>query len=708
MKSVLQTLFSHKHFSWFFPGVAFLFVIVVQNTFEANSIIVSKGVAPLSWGHSFEGMLGETQWRGFLWILLFRVMDIMGWSSDMQLSAYLSMFLLGAYGAFWWALRVWNISRTPLLMLFSLAYACNVFVLGWFLSGELFLASSWLYVFLPLLLSFGGQFLFSGEYRMLAYFAMAFFGASSAFLFPSALVAVFMVLGIFSVFIGKLSDLSWREYAKNIFLFWGVIFVMSASSLFSGYTFLKNTPLSSGGDTGGLSFLQGFLWLGDGYENRFPFFHHFESDVFFILFVIILFLPLGLFLWSWAVAKTEKMQHFFWGGTSILAVLLFLLAQRSVGSAFFQKHAWGIPFETFFPYEFLVLFFPAIMLMISAYALQKQSRIVQSFLLIGIILGGAPFFLGNAHQETYDNNKETWQYRGLTKDSPVVHISDDEMSLRDWVVTHFSHDDRIARLPVASEKSNGYNQEGVKANTINDRWSLFLGVEVLSPEEHFFDTWKYAETWERSQEDPVWLVHLLGTSGFSHILFQKKNSLSDESMLSLQKKWDYLENVNLLEKVFENDSLILWSMDSSWVRPPLRQDDASIVLSPYPRMLAYADKALQETDFSPKACEPLGWGRKSCSLSISSSDSKKILTFATPFSPFWGARLVSDDKSTEGLWHMKSFGFFNGWNIPQTKDATIEMIFYPERFVYAGMAVSLGGLFCAILTVVFMRKKKRK
>lgn len=701
-------------------GLAIIIWIVGMNAFPQNTLFATKDIlAPIHAWENKDYYFMEGQGRGFLVYGIFALLDGLGWDSGTQLTWYLGFFLFGSFLSLWWALGK-LFKKIPLFVrtAFSLAYTLNIYTLSLFFSGEVFAPSHTLYVILPALTASFILAYTQFSRREIVQFLFFFFLASSSFLFPQMAVISILYLGMLvvlcEVFLLRNKEISWKRKGEGILAMGMGVLLLSAYWIFPVVKDIQygKTPEISQNfvnvswelQESSVSFLQTFRWFSSQYTETFPYWFPYE-DMTWLRSVLLLLtvIPLGWMILGWLAfdKKDAFFKRYFWFTATLLIIIVFLASRLLEPFAFINKFFFSLPgvavlssggvFLMFAPFLGILLG------VLSAFLWQGYNRYIGISACL-IVLSAFPFFLGGIHQKTsplwgeevFKNDR--WENVGA---SAITRLPKEYKDIENILKEEDAG--KILRLPYQGGDVTGWERESYWGLYAKDIAPILFSREVLSAQIPYFDRWLHAKTFATSKENPTWLTTLFGLTNTSHILLYKNGG--EYPSEEYEQKLHYLEQSKNIENIYETQWYTLWRISESsrfgrvFVSdnaPPLIEDPSSIYASV---------NKIQNMNPREIVCQRGDGWKKGCSFTITSEEKGKVLTLGEPFHGYWSALLLSQDGSQKELQHMRSFGFLNGWKLPNSLKAGDQVViaYAPERFENWGWIISLGALVCVII-----------
>jgi hypothetical protein len=690
----VSDFFSKHPSAWFFAGAAVIAFVVSVNAFPAGYRFVSAHGAQPFVGDRYDALVSETDGRGVLWFGLFLVFEKLGLSDDLGLSAYLFLFLFGAYASFRWFLRaMFPDSHRAEATLLSLSYALNVFTLQLVFSGRFIAPAQTLYVFLPALAGALLAFFRSPSMRSGGMFLLLFFPATAAFTDPAAFIpaVVFFVALSVIAFVSGIARIG-RKTVVAISVLGAFVLALSAYFLPSVATVLQSgtgtvipfgdpglAPDAATSITDALRMLPSPNGLA-----RFPEWFPYERfEAAYPFFMSLTVLPAFLVLWALSARKPDgDRKRLFVIGFSLFVLFVSLL------SGVFRAPLVGSFSMTAVPF---LLFWTVSTLRVSG-----RYRVAFLATLVLTLMSPLPFFAGKIHRfvsPVFHDDRREDSYTGA-RVSDLVRIPGEYASLaREF--DDSEHPVKIARLPFSSDDGE-YGTEYLP----EARWH---GADVLAPmfdatlisaNRPYFGNWLYAKTFAESETDPAWILPLFRASNIGYVLFQK--DAAEDAREVVEEKLDYLERWGDLLRERETDAFVLYRVSGA-VMPRVSVSDESFPLSELPSGNLSALSVSEEPEF--RAPDVVSEGR-GMAVSVGKKDSGRFLTLADPYDVSYGAVIVGPDGAETPLWHIRTNGFLNGWKLPKISgDATVRIVYYPERFIGVGRTVSFVAFLCVIIAL---------
>ncbi len=715
--------FSEHPSAWFFAGLSVIVWIVFVNAFPAGYHFISADIAqPLAVSERYARLVADTDGRGALWYGLFFLLEKLGLQDGIGLSAYLFLFLGGSYASFRWFVRsVFPDTSKATVTVLSLVYAVNLHTLYLVFSGWFISPSHTLYVFLPALTGLFLAFLRTPSVRIGGYFLLLFFPATMAFVHPEMLVATvvfFVLLTALSAVYG-LARFRFGTVVSLGVLAAGML-VLSAYSLPSALMQIRNGTMSTTSES-----LSGTAWtlqktsnavtetlrlLPPSFQDQFPsWFPYGRFEPLQPIFVALTAIPMFLLVWSLAAKKSDRQRkRAFFVGFSLLVVFVALVARVRPPFSEFNATLFALPgMGALRGYERLAVFVPLLLLWVvaSLRASGRSGRVLSFVALLAMLLTPAPFFAGKIHlytSPTFHNDGREDSYTGAHV-SDLVRIPGD-YSVLARKLNADPGSGKIARLPFSADKDEVGDEYLPEARMRGaDVLAPLFDVTLISAGRPYFGQWLFAKSFAESERDPKWILPLFRAANVSHVLFQK--DAAEDAREAVEDRLAYLERTGSLVREEESDSFVLYRV-SGTVLPRLRIAEESLPLSERPSENLAATSSVGDDSFRAPETVPEGRGM---SVSVGKKDSGRFLTLAEPFDPAYGAVLVGSDGAETPLWHIRTDGFLNGWKLPKVSgDATVRIVYYPERFVGVGRTVSLVALSCVIISVMAISLYERR
>jgi len=703
----VSDFFSKHPSAWFFAGAAVIVFVVAVNAFPAGYRFVSAHAAQPTVEYRYDALVSDTDGRGALWFGLFLVFEKLGLRDGAGLSAYLFLFLFGAYASFRWFLRsVLPDSRRAEATLLSLSYALNVFTLQLVFSGRFIAPAYTLYVFLPALAGAILSFFRSPSMRSGGMFLLLFFPATAAFTDPVAFIPAFAFFVALSVlaFVSGIARIGWKTVAA-VSVLGAFVLALSAYFLPSVVTVLRSgteavipfgdpgfAPDAATAITDALRMLPSPNGLAR-FPDWFPY-ERFEAA--YPLFVSLTVLPAFLVLWALSARKPDgNRKRSFVAGFSLLVLLVSLLSGAFRSSLVGSFSMIAVPFLLFWT--------------VSTLRVSGRYRVAFLATLVLTLLTPLPFFAGKIHRFVspvfHDDGRED-SYTGA-RVSDLVRIPGEYASL---VRELDASEDpmKIARLPFSSDDGEygiEYLPEARRRGA--DVLAPMFDTTLISANRPYFGSWLYAKTFAESETDPAWILPLFRASNVGYVLFQK--NAAEDAREIVGERLDYLERRGDLSRERETEAFILYRV-SGTVLPKVSIAKESFPLSELPSGNLSALSDSEHPEFREPDVVSEGRGM---TVSVGKKDSGRFLTFAEPYDVSYGAVIVGPEGGETPLWHIRTNGFLNGWELPKISgDATVRIVYYPERFIAVGRVVSLVALLCVIIAlsayIPYERRKEQR
>ena len=703
-----------KHqYIWLLVGFVIVSFVVSVNPFPADYRFVSGDIAePSGVAARFTELVADTDGRGLLWYGLFFLFDVVGLSDGAILSVHLFFFLVGSFLSFSWFLRKLIPDTSGAVgMLFSLVYALNTLTLSFFVSGWMFSPALVLYPFLPALVASFLLCLRAPAVRTGGIFLILLFFASAACTHAETVVALYLFLILLTV---AAFAFGWVRLRRETFGLLGLLAVFSlallAYALSSSLTMIRHGEASTLSEAhlglewylrnDGASVIETLRLLSHDFLSHFPYwFPHEALQGIAPLFLILTTVPLLGVVYALLLKKPdEDRKRLFFVAFSLLLVFIVLVAKARPPFVGISGAVYSLPgMGSLRGAERLSLFVPFLTLFVIV-----SSRVVHRFrvalypILLLVLLTPIPFFMGGIHtkwsplfEDDYAPNRyDLAETSSLVRVPEAYHEAAETLRDADPAAT-------VARLPFsAREERPGWER-------IPD-WNHF-GADILP--EYFSNTlvsanrpyeggFLFAGALANSNEDPVWILPFLRSAGIRYLLLDQ--AAPRGAVQSVAGKLDHLLEIGAVETAWESDMLTLYRLTGA-VLPRVLIAEEDIPVSGRPASDRTLVGVVSALEYREPEIEKAG---KGCILRVGPEDSGRLLVLTRPFSPHYGAVLIGSSGEETGLRHVHAFGFQNGWELPEIDgEATVRIVYYPERFVEAGRIISLLALACVIIIV---------
>lgn len=698
---------------WEIVGLLLILFSVYVNAFPQGHIILGGDIVQtIRLTENFTELYYDDLGRDSLFYGLFYLLDSVHISDTAQLSWYLGIFLVGSYLSFlaFCACVVPGASKIARVVM-AVFYAANLYTLYIFTATWGYSSYQIVYIFIPVLSGLYIRFLETRKDTYLIWFFTVVFLASSSFGNP----AFALSLGIYFLLLTGLLFLS-RMIVWDSQTFLRIALVALGSLLLNIYWILPLIPQMSAGvqsvytsevvnlterlqKTSNAIFDTIRLMPTSEHNRYFP--TNFPYPEFSWLkkyFSLLAFAPFFLVLIGFMRKKEEREQRLYGVFFALLAIFIVLVARvrfpfDGINSLLF--HLPGLntlrgydKFATFTPFLLSVL----LLLFLTVEEKKRYAKIVISGVFAAVVLLALPFYTGGIQTHlsyilSGQKNKDFTQ----AKQSALVEIPQDYYDVMPLLAADRG-DYKLAMLPFSPGSSIGrVNLPPRKVNGPHVARYLYdqQFVELTVP---YVSGWKFAEDFENPKYDPSWITDLYGLIGVKYILYHKDAKQSSINDLEVSRQ--YLERIGAIKLLLNNESLLLYRIDTERVLPYLYTTSELSFLQIDPEGLS------QSLVLFRKTVSPLEYKKKNPKEMVVTVDSLRdgahVFLNEKP-DALWIAEYVAPNGTRTKLARDANIRFANVWKIEKDLTGGTVLVYYsPIRLLYVGewvTGLSLLGLF---------------
>lgn len=705
---------------WRFLGVLVIIWIIGIATYEATPYLIwGDVVAPINAEENFFLLGDASEWRGFLWYGAFWLLDSLGLSNGSQLTIYLDFFLFFSFLSMRWSIyRVFPHASHFTVFAFSLAYAVNIFTLYLVTSGKVFTPLSFAYATLPALIASYRMFLRTPTVGMGAISAFLFFLFSMVFYYPSALIATVIFFLFMTIFIAIFTEsfLSWKKIMAVCslaiaFLLVSLYAIPSALIRleYGKDTFFPKVPqeLESLHAQDASSLMEATRWIPFDFSffmfpkhSAYPFMHSVG--------ILCTIFPLIWIILGWLLQRREghlPSRRFFWSVTTLFVFFSFFVSGFPGISEFFGKWIYKLPtLASLEQGSDFLLFLPALGIFIGVCAAMffKKFTLGVSMSALLVSFSAFPFFVGGVYKEVTLTEKSGEEKTSSlsSEGSMFVEFPVEYENLKKYLRSN-NEEGFIARLPYSPAQFESSTWENLSRYGYmgDDIFSIYFGRDTISPNGSYFGAWNWAKTFSQSNQDPSWIISLLGAGHIRYVMVHK-DALPGSLSGDVLEKIAYLEKTARWKKIVEKDAFNVYKIHDKNVFPFIYTNNFSFSLLENPTSILALREEINQSNIRNVSYKKTLIGYD---VFLEEGTSKQnVLTLSKPFDTLWAARLIHLDGEKEYLKPKQSTGFFQGWDISGAENVErIEIIYTPKKFIIESSLISAFSVFFVSMWVFF-------
>lgn len=717
-----------KHFfskyRWEVFGLLLILCVLFVNRFPDGYVIAGEDTfqqVNLQKHYSF--LFYDWQGRASLFYGIFYLLDRLHISETAQLSWYLGIFLIGAYLSFiGFARLVFGKINDKIAVGGALFYSLNLYTLYIFTYTWGYSYFQILYVFIPVLIGTYIAFLRSWNIHHAAFFLLFLFLASSGFGNPAFAVSLslFLLLLTFFLSLARLVSIDRKTIPRLVFLgllsllvsaYWilplipqvdrGVSDLAATNSIDLGWWLQKTSnPISETLRLG--QFNSGsFFPRNNPYTN----FDFIKPLILALSFLPVLIVLLGI--WRGSMHESQH-RRLFWGFFALLVVFVALNARVRYPFDGLNNLIFHLPgLNTLRSYEKIAIFTPFLLatlltltLMRSWVGRWRQAMIVAMAL---ILLLPLPFYVGKLQQNMsfiFAQRSKDFQ---KSSHSFLIKIPQPYYDIQD-IINKDAENFKIASLPYNTDKPGwvSYPQWKMRGNDIT---AALYTAPLINPNSPYVEQWLFAKDFNEQNDDPLWVVELLGVLNTKYIIYHK--DVHDRFIEQSLEKILYLKSLGALTEIADNKYFTLYGVKEEYVAPYIYTNN------PQNSLTNYSIKNILENGEKMRgAWDGMSYERvhpKKIVVSLPDDLGGKNLVLSERYDPLWRAVYYNDGKRLI-LKRDNSVTYANAWNIDEKlKNGSVIIEYIPMKLFFIGAWISGGVVFLVIihLTHTYVQRRKK-
>lgn len=722
-----QSMLSFKDFflkhKWEILGLFLLLGVVAVNRFPDGYVIAGEDTfQQINLQEYYRFLFYDWQGRASLFYGIFYLLDRLHISETAQLSWYLGIFLIGSYLSFIGFTRlVFGKINSAIAVSGALFYALNLYTLYIFTYSWGYSHFQILYVFIPVLTGTYIVFLRSWRVSSAAFFLLFLFLASSGFANPAFAVSLFIFLLLLTFFLtlAHLVSISKKTLSYLIVLglfsflvsaYWmlpllpqiskGVSDLVTTNSIDLGWWLQKTSnPISE-------TLRLGQFNSGSFFPNNNPY-----TDFDFIkpLILILSFLPIIIILAGIWYGEMREPRHrrFFWGFSALLVTFVLLNARVRYPFDGLNNLIFHLPgLNTLRGYEKIAIFTPFLLSVLLTLTLMRswtvRWRQVMITAMVLILLLPLPFYVGKLQQNmSFIFAQRSKDFR-KSSHSFLVKIPRPYYDIR-ATINNDADEFKIASLPYNTDKLGwaSYPEWKMRGNDIT---AALYKAPLISPNSPSIGQWLFAKDFNEQENDPLWIVELLGILNTKYILYHK--DVHDEFIQQSQEKILYLKSLGALLEAADNEYFTLYRIQEEYVAPYIYTDSQQNSLKNYSIQNILENGKKMRATWRGINYEKIH--SKKMIVSLPDDLGGKNLVLNERYDPLWRAVYQSDGEHVV-LKRDNSVTYANVWRIDATlKNGSVIIEYLPMKLFFIGAWTSGGALSLVIISLIHTYAQRRK
>lgn len=721
-KSMISSRFLKEN-KWESIGFFLLIFSVLINVFPEGHVILGGDVVQvLNLSENFGHYFSEDWFRqSVLFYGIFYFLDKIGIGDTSQISWYLAIFLLGSYLSFLAFCRIIFPTSSGLVrMICSLFYATNIYTLYIFTATWGYIAYQSLYIFIPALVGLYISALTTKKNTHLILFLFVLFCSSVGYSNP----AFALSFGIFFLFLTILLLLS-RLVQFDLDNLKRIAVISLGAVLLNLYWILPLMPQLKTGieevynsefvdlserleKTSNAVFDTVRLLPTSEQDRYFPSnFPYVQFSWLKKYFVFLTFIPFFIVLVGWMQKKEILNQKLYVVFFALFVMFVALVARIRFPFDKINAFLFQLPgLNTLRGWDKLATFTPFLLCALTLIFLitaerKRYFRSILGLFFILIILLALPFYAGGIQTKmSYILSGQKAKDFRLAKQSAIVKIPESYFSVAP-ILRADERNNKVAMLPFSPGSSVGrVNLPEWKVNGPYVVKDLY-GKKYVELNGYYIPGWMFAKEFENQIYDPKWIVDLYGLLGVKYIFYHKDAKQS--STKALEDARVYLERIKAFEKINDNHSFYLYSIDDQLVFPYIYSGTNIPSIKMTPENLSESIAKLHEK------ITPLSYQHKKLKhvvVNTNGIQNASRIFLNESYSPFWKAKHISSNGVETVLEKDEKILYANAWIVKnELKDGSLSIYFFPAELYIYGVWISGASLLLLLFGLLWFTKK---
>lgn len=712
-----------KKYRWEWAGFLVLIFVVLMNSFPDGYVIAGEDTFQhLNLRDHYRALFYEWHGSVSLFYGIFYLLERLHVSDTAQLSWYLGIFLLGSYMSFWGfcALTFGGIQK-KIAVAGALFYALNLYTLYIFTYSWGYSHFQILYVFIPLLTGLYISFLRTGKMFWAALFLLCLFLASSGFANPAFSVsfAIFFLLITLGLILSGL--VPFQRKTLNYLFFLGF-----CSFFVSAYWLLPVLPQVSRGvaDLAATNSIDLGWWLQKtsnpisetlrlGQFNSGSFFprNNPYADLDFLkpLILALSFLPILVVLVGlWRAPLSQRSdRRLFWTFFAVFVAFVALNARVRYPFDVMNNFLFHLPgLNTLRSYEKIAIFTPFLLCALFTLTLLRswtpRFRKIILIATVVILLLPLPFYIGKLQQNlSFIMSQRSKDFR-KSSHSFLIKIPQEYYDIQETLNTDTGQF-KIASLPYNTDKIGWVSYPAWKMRG-NDITAALYKAPLINPNTPYVGSWLFAQNFNESEEDPAWLVELLGLINTKYIIYHK--DVHKEFLAQSIEKMNYLEASGALREVGDNEYFTLYRVKEEYLAPYLYLSHRDTSLHNYSLQGVLANA--QKVRSTSKALDYQIIHPRKLVVSLVGNQKEQNLILNERYDTLWRAVYHHDSQRTI-LKRDSSVIHANAWRLDEiTGEGTVVIEYLPMKLFFVGAWISGGVVLILIIYLFYYTYEQRR